>query len=105
LCRRIEPRAHRIVVGRVDEDAGSGRHELRRPADARRDDGSSRCEALEGRETERLDEARLADDIGCGDPCSHPPMIDGAGEPDPRPALERTPQRTVAEERELALAS
>ena len=80
------------------------RHELRRPADARRDDGSSRRKALECREAERLDEARLADDIGGGDPRRNPRVIDVAGELDLRPALERTPQRTVADERELALA-
>ena len=89
------PAAHRIVVGRVDEDAGSRRHELRRPADARRDDRSSRREALERGEPERLDEARLADDVGGGDPGGDPRMIDVAGEldasaaPRARPAADR----------------
>ena len=103
--RRIEPRAYGVVVGRIDEDAGFGRDELGRAADARRDDRSSRCQAFERREAERLGEARLADDVGCGDPGSDPSVVDGAGEVDPRPALERPAQRAVADERELSLAS
>ena len=82
----------------------SSRHELGRAADARRDDGPSRREALERREAERLHEARLADDVRGGDPRGDPRVIDGADELDLRPALERAAQRTVADERELALA-
>ncbi len=52
-----------VDVERVDEDAGLGRHELRRPADPRGDDGAAARHRLEQRLTERLDEARLREDV------------------------------------------
>ncbi len=54
----------RLLVERVDQDTGLGRHELRRAADPRRDHGPAAGHRLEERLAERLDEARLADDVG-----------------------------------------
>src|SRR6266496_1464198 len=45
----------------VAREAGLGRHELRRTADAGRDDGASGGHALEQCLTERLDQAGLAE--------------------------------------------
>src|SRR5205809_6182273 len=46
----------RSLVGGVDENAGLGRHELRRAADAGRDDGALGRHRLEQRLAERLDQ-------------------------------------------------
>ena len=71
----------------------------------RRDDGSSRGHRLERGQTERLDEARLTDDVGRGDPARYVLMWDAACERDPLPTLERFPQRPVTDERKDTFAS
>ena len=64
LAQRLD---ERVLVRGIDEHAGSRRDELRRPADAGRDDGPSRGERLERRLAEGLDEARLAEDVRRGE--------------------------------------
>jgi hypothetical protein len=57
-----------VRVERVDENAAAVRDELRRPADARRDDRLATGEPFEERLPERLDERRATHDVGCAEP-------------------------------------
>ena len=93
-----------VLVERVDEHARLRRHELGRAADPRRDDRPPAGQRLEHRLAERLDEARLADDVAGGEQPGDLAVRDGAEQADARPALERAPQRAVADEGERALA-
>ena len=76
------------VLRLADAFARVGRHELRRPADARRDHGASAGHRLEQRLAERLDEARLADDVRRGDQLRNSVVRDAAGKLDALAPLE-----------------
>jgi hypothetical protein len=60
-------RRDRVLVEGVDEDSSLRRHELRRAADPRPDDGATAGHPFEQGLAEGLDQARLTDDVGLGD--------------------------------------
>ena len=101
LEREHEP----VLVLGVDQNPRLGRDELRRAADPRRDDRTRGRHRLERREAERLDEARLADDVRRGDPERHLVVAHPTGEPDPGSPLERRAKRAVADEGERPVAT
>ena len=101
---RRERRGDRGLVVRLDEHARLGCDELGRAADPGGDDGAAARHRLERREPERLDEARLADDVGGRQPARDERVRNGSREHDIRPTLERRSERPVTDEGERALA-
>ena len=87
----------------VDEHSGFGRNELRRAADAGRDDVAGGGERFEGRLAERLGEARLAKDVRVGEVARHRVVWHVAGHGHARPAFESRAQRAISDERERAV--
>ena len=100
-----ERRGQRALVLGVDEDSRLGAHELRWPPDPRRDDGAPRRHRFQGREAERLDEARLTEDVAGGDPGRNLVVTGPACELDPWATFEGWTERPVSDERERSLAS
>src|SRR5437764_3038355 len=88
-----ERRGDRVHVEGVDEHAGLRRDELGRPADAGSDDRAAAGHALQERLAEGLDQARLADDAGGGDPGGHVIVFDAAKDLDLAAPLELQAQR------------
>ena len=101
---RGERARERLLVLGVDEHAGLGRHELGRPADAGRDDRAPARHRLQRREPERLDEARLTDDVGGREPPWDILVGDGANDAHSGPALELLAQRSATDEGKRPLA-
>jgi hypothetical protein len=100
-CGRTSQRLdERVFVNRIDQHAGLRRDEFRRPADPRRDDRSPAGHRLEHGLSEGLDQARLADDVCCRDLRRDAVVWKRTREFDPRPALELSAQRPVADERQ-----
>jgi len=60
-----------LLVRRIDEHTGFRRDEFGRSADSRRDDGPTARHRLEHGLPERLDQARLADDVCSRDSTRH----------------------------------
>ena len=73
----------RVAVERVDEEARLRRHELGRAADARRHDRAAAGHSLEQRLAERLEQARLADDVAAGEVARDLVVAHGTGDRDP----------------------
>ena len=98
------PCAEAVDVERIDEHAGLRRDELRRAADPRRDDRAPAGHRLEQRLAERLDEARLREDVGSRR-AARDLVVRDAPEERARPARPSScgAQRPVADERERAL--
>jgi Bacterial capsule synthesis protein PGA_cap len=92
-----------VDIERVDEDAGVARHELRRAADPRGDDGAATRHRLEQRLAERLDEARLREDMAGGEQARDLIVGDPAEELDVRAPFEGGALRPVADERQRPL--
>ena len=90
-------------VERVDEQARTLGHELRRAAHPRRDDGAPAGHGLEHGLAEGLDEARLADDPRRRHVLAYLVIRHRADEPDTTPALERRPQWPIADDRERCI--
>ena len=103
--RRLEGVNERVLVLRVDEHAGVGRHELGRPADTGRDDRSAARHRLERGEAERLDEARLTDDIRRAEPVRDRVVGDRADGRHAGSTRERVAERAVADECQVTLAA
>ena len=99
----LEPARQGIDVERVDEDSRLGRHELRRAADPRGDDGAPARHRLQQRLAERLDEARLREHVTLGEQARDLVVRDASEQADPLPSLEPGPERPVARERERPL--
>ena len=78
----------RVFVLRVDEHAGFPRNELGRAAHTRRDDAPRAGERLERGLAERLDEARLAEDVGGREVLGHGVVRHVAGHRHARPPFE-----------------
>jgi hypothetical protein len=95
----------RLVVLGIDENACLWGHELRRAPDLSRDDRSRRGHGLERRQAERLDEARLAQDVARCDPGGNRIVANAAREADPVASLESLTKRAVAHERQRSLAA
>src|SRR5205823_5604978 len=93
-----------VYVERVDEDARVGRHELRRAADARGDDGAPAGHRLEQRLAEGFQKARLTDDMSARDESRDELVRHPTQEVDPGAALERAALRSVARKGEPPLA-
>jgi hypothetical protein len=102
LGGRFETRRDRVDARRQHEDSGFGRHELGRAAHSGRDDGALARHGLEQSLTERLDRARLAEHVAGGDPLCDVSVWDAADESNARHFLELSPERAVADERQLA---
>jgi hypothetical protein len=77
-----------ILVRRVDEHARVRRHELRRAADPRRDHRAADRHRLEHGLAERLDQARLHDDVSGRDLGGDTVIRKSPDELDPGAALE-----------------
>ena len=103
VAAALEGIHERVLVQRVDERPPRG-DELGRATDAGGDDRAGRCHRLERREPERLDEARLAEDVAGGEPGRDRLVRDPPDEADPLSARERLAQRAVANERQCALS-
>src|SRR3954447_10201860 len=67
LSGLVQGRRNRLLVEGIDEDSALRRYELRRAADLRPDDRAAAGHPFEQRLAERLDQARLTDDMGLGD--------------------------------------
>jgi hypothetical protein len=93
-----------VEIERVDEHSRIGWDELRRAAHAGGDNRAAGGHCLEHRLAERLDQARLAYDVGCGEAGGHGVVGDAAGELDAWAAHELRPQRAVAYERKRPFA-
>jgi hypothetical protein len=91
-----------VDIGRIDERAGFRRDELWRAADPRCDDRAARGHRLEQGEAERLDQARLAEDVGAGEPRWYLGVGKTAFDRYARPALELFAERPVPDEGERA---
>jgi hypothetical protein len=81
-------RRDRLLVEWVDEDSRPSGHEFRRASDLRGDDRPAAGHPFEHRLAERLDQARLADDIRVGDQRRYPVIRDGSQHVNVLPAFE-----------------
>ncbi len=94
-----------VHVERVDEDARLRRDELGRPADAGGDDRAAAGHRLEQRLSERLEQARLREDVALGQEARHLVVRDAAEQPrrprDPRArrAADRRRRRSASPRR------
>src|SRR5229473_1670946 len=91
-----ECRSETLDVEWVGEDPGAGWNELGRPADPRRDDRAPARHPLEQRLAERLDQARLAEDVALGEQARDLVVRHAAEEADVCAAFEARAQRPVA---------
>ncbi len=97
--RLPERTLERVDVERVDEHSSLRRDELGRSAEARRDDGAPARHALEERLSERLEQARLADDVARGDELRHVGVRHAAEQAHSLASGERAAERAKASAR------
>ena len=102
---RAERRGERRLVARVDEHPGPRRDELGWSPDRRRHDRAPGGEPFERCEPERLDEARLTDDVGRAKPARHHRVGLRPRERDAGDALEFRSEGAVADEDERSLTA